>query len=105
MKERSAEIVVLSHPEPYIKISAENGPSKSRDTSRPMTMSKLWLHRRSSHTQRAYRADIDRFRAGAGKPLASVTLAGCHVALYCETHAFRDDEMAHNQETRSENGI
>src|SRR4051812_2750486 len=28
------------------------------------------------HTQRAYRADIERFRAGAGKPLAQVTLAG-----------------------------
>jgi hypothetical protein len=27
----------------------------------------IWLHGRSSHTQRAYRADIARFRAGAGK--------------------------------------
>ena len=35
----------------------------------------LWLHGRSSHTQRAYRADGARFRAGAGKPLARVTLA------------------------------
>src|SRR3954470_3904319 len=35
----------------------------------------LWLHGRSLHTQRAYRADVDRFRAGAGKPLARVTLA------------------------------
>lgn len=35
----------------------------------------LWLHGRSSHTQRAYRADVERFRAGAGKALVRVTLA------------------------------
>jgi integrase/recombinase XerD len=35
----------------------------------------IWLHGRSSHTRRAYAADVARFRAGAGKPLASVTLA------------------------------
>jgi integrase/recombinase XerD len=35
----------------------------------------LWLHERSPHTQRAYRADVERFRSGAGKPLHSVTLA------------------------------
>ena len=35
----------------------------------------LWLHGRSPHTQRAYRADIARFSTGAGKPLSSVTLA------------------------------
>lgn len=35
----------------------------------------LWLHGRSPHTQRAYAADIARFRSGAGKPLAGVTLA------------------------------
>jgi integrase/recombinase XerD len=35
----------------------------------------LWLHGRSPHTQRAYRADIERFRAGAGKPLPAVTLS------------------------------
>src|ERR1035438_8976097 len=34
----------------------------------------LWLHGRSVHTQRAYRADVARFRRGAGKPLPSVTL-------------------------------
>ena len=34
----------------------------------------IWLHGRSVHTQRAYRADIVRFRRGAGKPLPSVTL-------------------------------
>jgi len=35
----------------------------------------VWLHGRSFHTQRAYRADIERFRSGAGKPLPLVTLA------------------------------
>ena len=35
----------------------------------------IWLHGRSVHTQRAYRADVARFRRGAGKPLPSVTLA------------------------------
>jgi integrase/recombinase XerD len=34
----------------------------------------IWLHARSPHTQRAYRADVERFRGGAGKPLPSVTL-------------------------------
>lgn len=36
---------------------------------------KLWLHGRSVHTQRAYRADAERFRSFAGKPLQQVTLA------------------------------
>lgn len=35
----------------------------------------LWLDGRSPHTQRAYLADVTRFRAGAGKPFAAVTLA------------------------------
>ena len=34
----------------------------------------IWLHGRSVHTQRAYRADLERFRPGAGKPLSAVTL-------------------------------
>src|SRR5664279_3074004 len=34
----------------------------------------IWLHGRSPHTQRAYRADIARFRGRTGKPLPSVTL-------------------------------
>src|SRR5215218_1909183 len=35
----------------------------------------LWLHERSPHTQRAYRADVERFRRRAGKLLRTVTLA------------------------------
>lgn len=34
----------------------------------------LWLHERSPHTKRAYRADVGRFLAWAGKPLHAVTL-------------------------------
>ncbi|HEY2861752.1 MAG TPA: tyrosine-type recombinase/integrase, partial [Terracidiphilus sp.] len=34
----------------------------------------MWLHGRSVHTQRAYAADIARFQARAGKPLACITL-------------------------------
>ena len=35
----------------------------------------IWLHGRSGHTQRAYAADIGRFLAATGEPLAAVTLA------------------------------
>src|SRR3954462_5535443 len=35
----------------------------------------LWLHGRSHHTQRAYLADVDRFRSRAGKSFCSVTLS------------------------------
>src|SRR4051812_33387080 len=35
----------------------------------------LWLHGRSRHTQRAYLADVDRFRGREGKTFASVTLS------------------------------
>ena len=34
----------------------------------------LWLHGRSRHTQRAYRADVERFRRQVAKPLSQVTL-------------------------------
>jgi integrase/recombinase XerD len=34
----------------------------------------LWLHGRSPHTQRAYRADAGRFLTFAGKPIAAATL-------------------------------
>jgi integrase/recombinase XerD len=35
----------------------------------------VWLHGRSPHTQRAYRADVGRFRVWAGKPFHAITLA------------------------------
>jgi integrase/recombinase XerD len=43
----------------------------------------LWLHARSPHTQRAYRADVGRFRAWAGKALRSVTLANLQNFAKC----------------------
>ena len=35
----------------------------------------IWLHGRSAHTQRAYGADVERFRGRAGKALSRVTVA------------------------------
>jgi site-specific recombinase XerD len=35
----------------------------------------IWLHGRSLHTQRAYRADIERLQSGEGKPFRQITLA------------------------------
>jgi integrase/recombinase XerD len=34
----------------------------------------LWLHQRSPHTQRAYRADVEQFRTETAKPFGAVTL-------------------------------
>lgn len=50
----------------------------------------LWLHGRSPHTQRAYRADIGRLRRRAGKSLASLQLADLQefaVSLECAAPA------------------
>jgi integrase/recombinase XerD len=35
----------------------------------------LWLHGRSVHTRRAYSSDVMRFRTGAGKPFAQISLS------------------------------
>src|SRR5262245_22183226 len=48
-------------------------PVASADTDAQLIA--LWLDERSPHTTRAYAADIARFLARAGKPLAAVTLA------------------------------
>lgn len=61
----SAEIAVSGfeiHPE------APDGSSDDQ-------LIELWLHERSPHTQRAYQADVRRFRSWAGKPLRTVTLS------------------------------
>jgi len=76
MTAMSAEIVVLSPPDPYTgdtgqRILARQPEHASSDEH----LIELWLHERSPHTQRAYRADVERFRSGAGKPLARVALA------------------------------
>ncbi len=36
----------------------------------------IWLHGRSPHTQRAYRADIERFRSGTGQLFRQITFSG-----------------------------
>jgi len=61
----SAEIAVSGSLEPLA-----DAPRASSDDQ----LLEIWLHGRSSHTQRAYRADIERFRLRAGKPLRQVTL-------------------------------
>jgi len=53
-------------------VSTEIAPSRPSSDEQLLV---IWLHGRSIHTQRAYRADIDRFRSGAGKALRQVTLA------------------------------
>ena len=45
-------------------------PSASSDEQ----LLEIWLHGRPLHTQRAYRADVERFQAGAGKSFRQVTL-------------------------------
>jgi len=46
-----------------------------RHASSDQQLLEIWLHGRSVHTQRAYRADIERFQAGAGKWLQQVTMS------------------------------
>ena len=48
---------------------------EASDASSDNQLIELWLHERSPHTQRAYRADVGRFRACAAGPLRAITLA------------------------------
>ncbi len=50
------------------------GPDGLRSLSSDEQLLEVWLHGRSLHTQRAYRADMERLRRRAGKPLSGVTL-------------------------------
>jgi site-specific recombinase XerD len=56
-----------------VAVSLSSPPDLARPASDDHLI-ELWLHGRSMHTQRAYRADIERFRARAGKPFSLVTL-------------------------------
>lgn len=49
-------------------------PSIQAQTNNDDSLIDLWLHGRSGHTQRAYRADVGRFLTFVAKPLATVTL-------------------------------
>jgi integrase/recombinase XerD len=48
--------------------------SPLRQSSTDAHLVELWLHGRPPHTQRAYRADVDRFLAFAASPLTTVAL-------------------------------
>ena len=102
----SAEIQVLP---PDKDIGRELATPEPPHASSDDQLLELWLHGRSLHTQRAYRADVHRFRAGAGKGLARVTLAVTwHFtrrftpSVKTKWHRTRRPEvrMAPNQETR-----
>ena len=45
----------------------------------------LWLHGRSRHTQRAYRANVDRFLAFTDKPVARISLGDVQAFADCLT--------------------
>ena len=62
----SAEIVVSRHLE---------GLPDTFGASSDEQLLEIWLHGRSAHTQRAYRADVVRFQVRAGKSLRQVTLS------------------------------
>ena len=49
--------------------------SDAADAATDEHLIELWLHERSPHTQRAYRADVGRFCTWADKPLRTVHLA------------------------------
>ncbi len=69
----SAEIEIVPAPKQASGWElAANGSAQDPSDDRLL---ELWLHGRSSHTQRAYRADVERFRTRAGKELARITLA------------------------------
>jgi len=67
----SLPMLTEAFPKPNVSELAGQGSRASSDDQ----LIAIWLHGRSAHTQRAYRADIARFRAGAGKPLPAITLA------------------------------
>jgi len=53
-------------------IPAQDAMTSQADTDAQVVA--LWIHGRSRHTQRAYRANAERFLSFAGKPLAQVAL-------------------------------
>jgi len=65
LTEMSAEIAV-SRP----SADLPEAPHASSDSQ----LLEIWLHGRSRHTQRAYRADVERFQLAAGKALRAITL-------------------------------
>ena len=66
MTEMSQEIAVSP-----VFTTLPEAPRADSDTQ----LLEIWLHGRSRHTQRAYRADVEHFLAWVRKPLLEVTLA------------------------------
>src|ERR687886_130930 len=60
--------------ETQLGTSAAGVPTSWRQASTDAHLVELWLHGRSPHTQRAYRADSDRFLTFVARPLSTVTL-------------------------------
>jgi integrase/recombinase XerD len=60
--------------EPAVAVLVEQPLAVPRQAETDAQLIGLWLHGRSIHTQRAYRADIDRFMRFVAKPLHHVTL-------------------------------
>lgn len=58
-----------------VSVSPVSSTALVARTSSDAQLLALWLHGRSPHTQAAYEANVRRFLAFAGKPLAAVTLA------------------------------
>ncbi len=66
-------------------VSSSASPAEQARAADDDQLVEIWLHGRSEHTVRAYRADIERFRSGAGKPLARITLSDVqHFAVALE---------------------
>ena len=64
--------------------SLPEAPRASSDTQ----LLEIWLHGRSRHTQRAYRADIERFLSSTGKPFLQVTLSDLQQFRCCQLSVF-----------------
>ncbi len=62
-----------------LTVTPAPAPPSERAAETDVQLIDIWLHGRSPHTQRAYAADVARFRAGAGKPLPAVTLADLQI--------------------------
>ena len=61
-------------PQTSIVPSTSGALAAPRQADNDDTLIGLWLHGRSRHTQKAYRADAERFLAAVGKPLHYVAL-------------------------------
>ncbi len=69
----------------------------ARQTSTDQQLVELWLHGRSPHTQRAYRADVVRFLAFAATPLPTVTLGD----LQAFANALEQEDLAPSSRVRT----